>query len=73
MRQLLIDLIEPTERGNKFGLFSAIFVLGNGVGQMLSGFLIKSENLHNLLVHTEKHFRADTRCRREEIFYRTYS
>ncbi|TFF96097.1 MAG: MFS transporter [Promethearchaeota archaeon] len=35
-----IDLLEPSERGKKFGLLSAIYVLGNGLGQMLSGFLI---------------------------------
>ncbi|MFX0043839.1 MAG: MFS transporter, partial [Candidatus Hodarchaeota archaeon] len=37
---LTVDLIEPKDRGKKFGTFSAVYVLGNGLGQILSGFLI---------------------------------
>lgn len=37
---LTVDLVESESRGKKFGILSAIYVLGNGVGQMLSGFLI---------------------------------
>jgi len=37
---LTVDLFESFQRGSKFGTLSAIYVLGNGVGQMLSGFLI---------------------------------
>ncbi|MBD3342087.1 MAG: MFS transporter [Candidatus Lokiarchaeota archaeon] len=37
---LTLDLVSPLERGKKFGLLSAIYVMGNGLGQMLSGFLI---------------------------------
>ncbi|MFX0174671.1 MAG: MFS transporter [Candidatus Hodarchaeota archaeon] len=38
---LVIDLIEPSIRGKKFGDLSAVYVLGNGLGQVLSGFLIE--------------------------------
>ncbi len=38
---LLVDLSDMKERGKKFGLFSAVYVLGNGLGQFLSGFLIE--------------------------------
>jgi MFS family permease len=37
---LTVDLVEPKERGKKFGSLSAVYVLGNGLGQILSGFLI---------------------------------
>jgi MFS family permease len=37
---LNVDLVKPENRGRKFGILSATYVLGNGVGQMLSGFLI---------------------------------
>jgi len=37
---LTIDLFEPSERGIKFGTLSAYYILGNGLGQILSGFLI---------------------------------
>jgi len=37
---LIVDLIEPKRRGKKFGDLSAMYVLGNGLGQILSGFLI---------------------------------
>lgn len=37
---LTIDLVEPEKRGVKFGNLSAVYVLGNGLGQILSGFLI---------------------------------
>lgn len=37
---LTIDIIEPENRGKKFGILSAVYVLGNGLGQVLSGFLI---------------------------------
>ncbi|MHA1374501.1 MAG: MFS transporter [Promethearchaeota archaeon] len=37
---LLVDLVDPENRGKKFGVLSAVYVLGNGLGQMLSGFLI---------------------------------
>ena len=37
---LIVDLVDPENRGRKFGVFSAVYVLGNGLGQMLSGFLI---------------------------------
>lgn len=37
---LTVDLIEPENRGKRFGSLSAIYVLGNGLGQILSGFLI---------------------------------
>ncbi|MHA1534543.1 MAG: MFS transporter [Promethearchaeota archaeon] len=37
---LIIDLVDPKNRGRKFGVLSAVYVLGNGLGQMLSGFLI---------------------------------
>jgi len=39
---LIIDLIEPKHRGKKFGDLSAVYVLGNGLGQILSGFLIEA-------------------------------
>lgn len=39
---LVVDLIEPSVRGKKFGDLSAIYVLGNGLGQVLSGFLIEA-------------------------------
>ena len=38
---LMIDLVEPENRGRKFGVLSAVYVLGNGLGQILSGFLIE--------------------------------
>ncbi|MEE9376826.1 MAG: MFS transporter [Candidatus Lokiarchaeia archaeon] len=38
---LVIDLVEPENRGRKFGVLSANYVLGNGLGQILSGFLIE--------------------------------
>jgi MFS family permease len=37
---LTIDFVEPEKRGKEFGLLSAVYVLGNGLGQVLSGFLI---------------------------------
>jgi len=37
---LTVDLVESESRGKKFGVLSAAYVLGNGLGQMLSGFLI---------------------------------
>ncbi|MFX1601382.1 MAG: MFS transporter [Promethearchaeota archaeon] len=38
---LTVDLVEPENRGKKFGVLSAVYVLGNGLGQVLSGFLIE--------------------------------
>lgn len=38
---LIIDLVEPENRGKEFGVLSANYVLGNGLGQILSGFLIE--------------------------------
>jgi len=38
---LLVDLVEVEQRGKRFGQLSAIYVLGNGLGQILSGFLIE--------------------------------
>ena len=37
---LIVDFVDPKNRGRKFGVLSAVYVLGNGLGQMLSGFLI---------------------------------
>ncbi len=37
---LTVDLVDPKNRGKKFGTLSAVYVLGNGLGQILSGFLI---------------------------------
>ncbi|MFX1480845.1 MAG: MFS transporter, partial [Promethearchaeota archaeon] len=37
---LTIDIVEPQTRGKQFGTLSAVYVLGNGLGQILSGFLI---------------------------------
>ncbi|MFW9999217.1 MAG: MFS transporter [Candidatus Hodarchaeota archaeon] len=37
---LAVDLVDPKNRGKKFGTLSAVYVLGNGLGQVLSGFLI---------------------------------
>jgi MFS family permease len=37
---LVVDLFEVGSRGKAFGTLSAIYVLGNGLGHMLSGFLI---------------------------------
>ncbi|TFG21242.1 MAG: MFS transporter [Promethearchaeota archaeon] len=37
---LLVDSIEAEKRGKSFGTLSAAYVLGNGLGHMLSGFLI---------------------------------
>lgn len=37
---LIVDIVDPENRGRKFGVLSAVYVLGNGLGQMLSGFLI---------------------------------
>lgn len=37
---LIIDLADPESRGKQFGVLSAVYVLGNGLGQILSGFLI---------------------------------
>ena len=37
---LTIDLVKPLDLGTKFGILSAFYVLGNGLGQILSGFLI---------------------------------
>lgn len=37
---LTVDTVDPISRGKKFGELSAIYVLGNGLGQILSGFLI---------------------------------
>jgi len=37
---LIVDMVEPKSRGKIFGLLSAVYVLGNGLGQILSGFLI---------------------------------
>lgn len=36
---LTIDLFNPNVRGIKFGVISACYILGNGIGQMLSGFM----------------------------------
>ena len=36
-----VDLVEVEQRGKRFGQLSAIYVLGNGLGQILSGFLIE--------------------------------
>ncbi len=41
---LIIDLVEPETRGRRFGVLSAVYVLGNGLGQILSGFLIEVYN-----------------------------
>jgi len=38
---LIIDFVEPENRGRIFGVLSAQYVLGNGLGQILSGFLIE--------------------------------
>ncbi len=43
---LLVDMVEPKIRGKKFGELSAVYVLGNGLGQMLSGFLIDFYTWH---------------------------
>lgn len=37
---LTVDLVDPESRGKRFGTLSAIYVLGNGLGQILSGVLI---------------------------------
>ncbi|MGV9171504.1 MAG: MFS transporter [Promethearchaeia archaeon] len=37
---LTVDIVNVKERGGKFGLLSAVYVLGIGLGQILSGFLI---------------------------------
>jgi len=37
---LTVDLVDPKNRGKRFGILSAVYVLGNGLGQILSGFLI---------------------------------
>ena len=37
---LIVDMVESKSRGKIFGLLSAVYVLGNGLGQILSGFLI---------------------------------
>lgn len=37
---LTIDLTDPEKRAKNFGTLSAVYVLGNGLGQILSGFLI---------------------------------
>ncbi|MHA1458160.1 MAG: MFS transporter, partial [Promethearchaeota archaeon] len=37
---LIVDLVASENRGRKFGVLSAVYVLGNGLGQILSGFLI---------------------------------
>ena len=37
---LTVDIVDVKERGSKFGLLSAVYVLGIGLGQILSGFLI---------------------------------
>ncbi|MFX0034759.1 MAG: MFS transporter [Candidatus Hermodarchaeota archaeon] len=37
---LTVDLADPKTRGKRFGALSAVYVLGNGLGQILSGFLI---------------------------------
>ncbi|MHA1107402.1 MAG: MFS transporter, partial [Promethearchaeota archaeon] len=37
---LIVDLVDPENRGREFGVLSAVYVIGNGLGQMLSGFLI---------------------------------
>ena len=37
---LIVDFVASENRGRKFGVLSAVYVLGNGLGQMLSGFLI---------------------------------
>ncbi|TXT53800.1 MAG: membrane protein of unknown function [Promethearchaeota archaeon] len=37
---LTTDIVEVEERGGKFGLLSAVYVLGIGLGQLISGFLI---------------------------------
>ncbi|MCK4688195.1 MAG: MFS transporter, partial [Candidatus Lokiarchaeota archaeon] len=37
---LIVDFVETEGLGKKFGVLSAVYVLGNGLGQMLSGFLI---------------------------------
>lgn len=37
---LTVDLVKTEKRGKKFGILSAVYVLGNGLGQALSGFLI---------------------------------
>ncbi|MFX1585701.1 MAG: MFS transporter [Promethearchaeota archaeon] len=37
---LTVDLVESEQRGKRFGILSAVYVLGNGLGQALSGFLI---------------------------------
>jgi MFS family permease len=37
---LTVDIVDVEERGGKFGLLSAVYVLGIGLGQLISGFLI---------------------------------
>ncbi len=37
---LTVDLADPKTRGKRFGTLSAVYVLGYGLGQILSGFLI---------------------------------
>jgi len=37
---LTVDIVEPKIRGKQFGELSAVYVGGNGLGQILSGFLI---------------------------------
>ena len=37
---LTVDIVEPEIRGKRFGTLSAVYVGGNGLGQILSGFLI---------------------------------
>ena len=37
---LTVDMVDPKIRGKQFGILSAVYVGGNGLGQMLSGFLI---------------------------------
>ncbi|MFW9901141.1 MAG: MFS transporter [Candidatus Thorarchaeota archaeon] len=37
---LTVDLVDPKNRGKRFGILSAVYVLGNGLGQILSGFLV---------------------------------
>jgi len=37
---LTVDLIDSKNRGKKFGDLSAVYILGMGLGQILSGFLI---------------------------------
>src|SRR6185436_4240003 len=50
MMAMLVDTIDPSERGRALGIWSTVFYLGIGIGPLLGGFL--ATNFGNSVVFT---------------------